>query len=160
MAAKAAALARWKPEELDALVVAKPAAADGPPGPADTVLLLFDRGGPDDARLARVLAAAAAAHRDRVRAGAVSAEAVRPRLQAWQEKRRAYDTFDFTRWPAVGVFRGGRLITTFHPRRVFFAEALQAREEREQIEIFLAKLVYYDPAAVKEQKSLELEAEA
>jgi hypothetical protein len=50
------------------------------------------------------------------------------------------------------------LVTTFHPRRVFFPDHLQEREEREQLEIFLAKMVFFDPERVKEQKSLELEA--
>lgn len=124
-----------------------------------TFLVLFDRDTPEDRRLAGILAAIAAERADRLRALAVPAEEVLSRLQAWQQGRRAYDTFDFTRWPAVGVFRRGRLVTTFHPRHVFFIDRLQEREEREQLEIFLAKMVDYDPASVKEQKNLELEAE-
>jgi hypothetical protein len=167
MARKGQALERWRPEDVEALVRMEPGTTPGAgpregqtPDAAETVLVLFDRGTPDDARTARVLAAVAGEHRDRVRAASVPAEPLLPRLQSWQERRRAYDTYDFRRWPAVGVFRGGRLITTFHPRRVFFDDRLQEREEREQLEIFLSKMVYYDPAQVKEQKNLGLQAEA
>ena len=149
-------------EDFVGRVLTPPATA--PPGPGEappmTLLVLFDRGAPAERRLARVLAAAAAEHADRLQALAVTAADALPRLEQWQQGRRAVDTFDFRRWPAVGVFRRGRLVTTFHPRHVYFIDRLQEREEREQLEIFLAKMVYYDPARVKEQKNLELEAEA
>jgi|GEM_PF-5035557 len=158
------ALERWSGEEFTARALTPPE----PPGegaaavsaPPQTTLVLFDRGTDEDRRMAAVLTAAAADHADRLRVASVSASDVLPRLESWQEARRALDSFDFRRWPAVGVFRRGRLVTTFHPRRVFFAEPLQQREEREQVETFLAKMVYYDPAKVKEQKNIELEAEA
>lgn len=145
-------LQRWTEPEFVA------GALDQEASSGQTVLVLFDRGTPEDRRLEGSLAAVAAGHSDRVRAAAVPAEAVLPRLQAWEAGRRAVDTFSFDRWPAVGVFRQGRLITTFHPRRVFFAEPLQAREDGEQLEIFLQKMVYFDPARVKEQKNVEAEA--
>lgn len=174
MARRTADLQRLTPQDVEALVVPpKKRGDDGGHGegeeaptagraeaPAETVFVLFDRGTADDARIARALAAVAERHRGRVGAATAAAEPLLPRLQQWQDARRAYDTFDFRRWPAVGVFRAGRLITTFHPRHVFFADDLQEREEREQLEIFLSKMVYFDPAQVKEQKSLELEAEA
>ena len=124
--------------------------------PAETLLVLFQRDTPEDRRCARVLAEVAAAHADRVRALAVPAEDIRAQLDRWQKQRQSYDTYDFRRLPAVGVFRGGHLVTTFCPRLVFYDEHLQEREEREQLEIFLSKMVYFDPAAVKEQKNLEL----
>ena len=167
------ALERWNAEDFAGRLLLPPSVPSGegeepearpegrmPAVPPQTTLVLFDRGTPDDRRLAGVLAAAAADHPDHLRAVAVPAGEVLPRLEAWQQGRRAFDTFDFRRWPSVGVFRLGRLVTTFHPRRVFFIERLQEREEREQIEIFLSKMVYYDPAKVKEQKNIELEAEA
>jgi len=160
MARSTAKLQRWGAERLEALGApqAGPVVSGAPPEP--TVLLLLDRGTADDRRLERVLAATAALHPDRLQVAAAPADAVAARLRALQDGRRAFDSFDFDRWPAVAVLRGGRLVTTFHPRRVFFPEALQEREEREQVEIFLSKMVYYDPAKVKEQKSLELEAGA
>ena len=124
-----------------------------------TTLVLVDRGTDEDRRMAGALQSIEAEHRDRVRAAAVRADLILPRLQAWQEHRRAFDTFDFRRWPAVLLFRGGRLLTSFHPRQVFFEEKLQVREDIEQLNIFLSKMVYFDPAKVKEQKNLELEAE-
>lgn len=158
------ALQRWSGEEFAARALTRPEpAAEGSPvaeGTARTTLVLFDRGTAEDRRMAGVLTAAAAEHGDRVDAVSVAATEVLPRLQSWQEGRRAVDSFDFQRWPAVGVFRRGRLVTTFHPRRVFFADTLQEREDREQLEIFLGKMVYYDPAKVKEQKNIESEAEA
>lgn len=155
-------LPRWSAEEFARRVLGSEADAAGeaPPAPPVTTLVLFDRGTPDDQRTAAVLAAAATEHADRLRAAAVPATDALPRLQAWQDARRSVDSFDFRRWPAVGVFRRGRLVTTFHPRQVFFPGRLQEREEREQLEIFLAKMVYYDPAQVKEQKGLDMEAEA
>ncbi len=168
-ARRGSALEQWGAQQLDALsqdggAEASATAAPDHEGRAAVaareraVFVLFDRGTPDDARCGRALAAVAAGHADRVRAVRVAEPEVRARLDAWRASRRAYDTYDFDRWPAVGVFRGGHLVTTFHPRRVFFPEPLQEREEREQLEIFLAKMVYFDPAQVKEQKSLQLEA--
>ncbi len=123
-----------------------------------STLLLLDRGQPDDARLARVLAAAAQEHPDRLRAARVDAREILPRLQAWQAARKAVDSFHFGLWPVAALFRGGRLITTFHPRRVFFDDRLQEPEERAQLEVFLGKMVFYDPSQVKEQKNLAVEA--
>ncbi len=154
MARETLAPERLSREQFEALL--SEAGAAGP----ETTLVLVDRGAPEDARMARVLASVGADHRDRVRVAAVPADAVLGRLEDWQAHRRVYDTFDFRRWPAVLVVRGGRLVTTFHPRHVFFEQRLQEREEREQMEIFLAKMVYYDPAQVKEQKNLPAEAEA
>jgi hypothetical protein len=129
-----------------------------PPAPAETYLILFDRGTEDDRRLARVLAQAAAQHADRVRAYRIPVEALSEHIARWERERRAYDSYTFRFWPVVGVFRRGRFLTTFHPRLVFYDRRLQEREEAEQLEIFLSKLVYYDPAQVKVQKNLELEA--
>lgn len=153
MARGGEALQRLASDQIEALVRPAQEGADGP-----TTFVLADRGTADDARVARVLQEAAGDHSDRVKVAAAPADLLVARLQAWQEHRRAFDTFDFRRWPAVLVFRGGRLVTTFHPRHVFFAEKLQQREEREQLEIFLSKMVYFDPTKVKEQKNLEREA--
>lgn len=123
-------------------------------------LVLFDRGQPEDRRLGRALAGAAQAHADRLRVAAVPAQPLVDRLRAWQEGRHAVDSYTFTRWPVAGLFHRGRMVTTFHPRLVFFPERLQEQEDRVQLEIFLEKMVYFDPAGVKEQKNLELEARA
>ncbi len=127
---------------------------------ASWTLVLFDRGRPEDRRLGRVLARAAEDHGDRVRVAAVSAQDVLERLRHWQDGRRAVDSFSFTRWPVAGLFRHGHIITTFNPRLVFFPEHLQQEEEHSQLEVFLEKMVYYDPAAVKAQKNIEVEAGA
>ena len=133
-----------------------------PPAPdaagQEWTLVLFDRGQPEDARLGRALARAAQAHPDRVRVAAVQAQALVDHLRAWQDGRQAVDSLTFTRWPVAGLFHGGRMVTTFHPRLVFFPERLQEQEDASQLEIFIHKMVYYAPEAVKEQKNLELEA--
>jgi hypothetical protein len=158
-------LPEWTAAEFEALLAPPEGGAPEEPdakaraaAEAPVALVLFDRGTEDDVRLAGAVADVAAAHAGRLRAGRVAAATVQERLAKWQAARRAYDTFDFQRWPAVGVLREGRLVTTFHPRRVFFPDPLQEREEREQLEIFLAKMVFFDPARVKEQKSLQMEA--
>lgn len=124
-----------------------------PEAPGETLLVLFDRGSPEDRRLERVLAQGVVVHRGRLRAVQVSVAGLQDQFERWQSQRHAYDTYDFGRWPAVGVFRGGRLITTFHPRSVFRDARLQEREELEQLQIFVSKMVDYDPAQVKEQKN-------
>ena len=131
-----------------------------PTPPEETLLALFDRGTAEDRRLARVLATSAGRHADRLRVVGVPAAGLREQIRHWGEARRSFDSFDFQRWPVVGLFRFGQLITTFHPRLVFPDDRLQEREEAEQLEIFLAKMVYYDPAQVKAQKNFELGAEA
>lgn len=123
-------------------------------------LVLFDRGQPEDDRLGRALVRAAKAHPDRVRVAAVEAQPLVDHLRAWQENRQAVDSLTFTRWPVAGLFHGGRMVTTFHPRQVFFPERLQEQEDSSQLEIFIEKMVYYTPEAVKEQKNLALEARA
>ena len=123
-------------------------------------LVLFDRGQPEDRRFARSLARAAAAHPERLHVAAVEAQPLVERLQAWQQGRHAVDSYTFTRWPVAGLFHAGRMVTTFHPRLVFFPERLQEQEDLSQLEIFLEKMVYFDPTGVKEQKNLEVEARA
>ncbi len=135
-------------------------AAASPTPPEETLLALFDRGTVEDRRLARVLATSAGRHADRVRAVGVPAAGLQEQVRRWGDARRSFDSFDFQRWPVVGLFRSGQLITTFHPRLVFPDDRLQEREEDEQLEIFLAKMVYYDPSQVKVQKNFELGAEA
>ncbi len=156
--AKLAGMRRWSVADLEREALTPP--AEGAQDEGVTILALFDRGLPEDARLGRSLLAAAEAHAGRVRAVALPADAVRERLQTWDSGRRAFDSFDWRLWPVVGVFRHGRLITSFHPRHLFFDERLQEREDREQLEIFLDKMVFFDASKVKEQKNLELEARA
>lgn len=157
MARTTQALERWTAADLRARALTPPT-GEGEAGP--TLLVLLDHGTAADQLLAGVLAQAAAAHSDRVQAAAVAADQLQAELQAWQEKRGALNTYDFAQVPLAAVFRRGRLVTTFHPRQVFFNERLQRREAQEQLEIFLAKMVYYDPARVKLQKNLEQEAGA
>ncbi len=156
-------LERWSAEEFTARVLTPsepPGEGSTEVGPPLTTLVLFDEGTSEDLRLAGVLASAAADHADRVRAAVVRASDLRSHLESWEAHRSAVHTCDFSQRPVVGVFRRGRLLTTFRPRPVFFAESLQRREDREQLEIFLEKLVYFDPAKVKEQKTIEVEAGA
>ena len=157
--ARLAGMAQWSAADLERQALS-PTVEDvhGADEDGVTLLALFDRGLPEDARLARSMAAAAAAHAGRVRVVAVPAEEMREHLQTWEAGRRAFDSFDWQHWPLAGVFRNGRLITSFHPRLLFFNDGLQEREEREQLDIFLEKMVYFDAAKVKEQKNLELES--
>ncbi len=155
-----AGLEPWSAADLEQRALNAPAQDDAGADDGVTLLALFDRGLAEDARFGRSLASVAKAHAGRVRAVVVPADDVRGRMETWEAGRRAFDSFDWQHWPLAGVFRHGRLITSFHPRHLFFQEQLQEREEREQLEIFLDKMAFFDADRVKEQKNLELEARA
>ncbi len=121
-----------------------------------SIFVLFTVGPEDE--LEQALAPVVERHRGRVRLYKASAEEFRERIARWQAARRAYDSYSFDRLPTIGLFRGGKLLTTFRPRQVFYIDKLQRREAAEQFEIFLQKMVYFDPDTVKEQKNLPLEA--
>jgi hypothetical protein len=124
--------------------------------PDVTTFVLFDRGTEEDRITQDALADAVRRHAGRMRAFRADARAFASYFQELQAGRRDFDSFDFNRWPAVGVYRRGRLLTTFNPRRVFYLPKLQAREVREQLDVFLTKMVYYDPSKVREQTNLEV----
>lgn len=122
------------------------------------VFLLLLGGSHVDSLVERGIARVVDQHRDKVRVYAAPAGEFTDRIEAWHNGRRTYDTFSFDRLPVMAFFRGGKLLTTFRPREVFFIEKLQEREVAEQFELFLDKMVFFDPEQVKEQKNLELEA--
>jgi hypothetical protein len=128
--------------------------------PNISYLVLFDGGTPEDRWTEEALAAAEHAHPDRIRAFKAPLRDFLDDFAAMEANRREVDTFNFRRLPIVGLYRRGRLITTFNPRRVYFDPKLQAREVRSQLEIFLRKLVFYDPARVREQTNLEVAGKA
>lgn len=121
-----------------------------------TTFVLFDRGSEEDRYAEQALADAVRQHGDRIRAFRADAREFQDYFRDLMERRREFDTYDFNRWPVVGVYRKGRLLTTFNPRRVFYTPQHQVREVREQLEIFLEKMVYYDPSRVREQTNLEV----
>jgi hypothetical protein len=119
-------------------------------------LVLFTSGDPFDAATEQALAEAQHEHHDRVRAFKATYAEFADEFARLDAERRDIDTFNFRRAPVVGLYRGGRLITTFNPRRVFYIEKQQAREIRSQLAIFVRKLVYFDPAKVRDQVNLEV----
>lgn len=126
--------------------------------PADQSIFVLFTAAPGEDEFEQALAPVVERHRDRVRLYKARAEEFRERIASWQSARRAYDTYCFDRLPTLGLFRGGKLLTTFTPRLVFYIDKLQRREAAEQFEIFLQKMVYFDPDSVKVQKNLPLEA--
>ncbi len=119
-------------------------------------LVLFVSGDPHDAATEQALAEAQHEHPDRVRAFKATYADFADEFARLEAERKDIDTYNFKRAPVVGLYRGGRLITTFNPRRVFYIEKQQAREVRSQLAIFLRKLVYFDPSKVRDQVNLEV----
>jgi hypothetical protein len=122
--------------------------------PERTTFILFDGGSAEERLAARALADAQSAHAAKLRAFRAPAGEFADYVEAQTRARRAFDTYDFQRRPCLGVYRGGRLLTTFSPRRVFFDPRLQLREARTQLEICIEKFCYYDPQLVREQTNI------
>lgn len=133
-----------------------------PAGPF--TFILFDGGNEDERLTAEALAAAQPVHADRMRVFRAPAAEFADYIDQQTAAKKAYDAYDFQRRPCVGVYRDGRLITTFSPRKVFYDPRQQARETREQLEIFIRKFCAYDPQNVREQtniaEAMKHEAEA
>jgi hypothetical protein len=119
-------------------------------------LVLFTSGDPMDRDTEHALAEAQHSHPDRVRAFKAKYADFAEEFARLEAERKDIDTFNFRRAPVVGLYRRGRLITTFNPRRVFYADRQQAREIRSQLDIFLRKMVFFDPSKVREQVNLEV----
>ena len=119
-------------------------------------LVLFVSGDPHDAATEQALAETQQEHPDLIRAFKADYADLADEFARLEAERRDIDTYNFTRAPVVGLYRSGRLITTFNPRRVFFIEKQQAREVRMQLAIFIRKMVFFDPAKVREQVNLEV----
>jgi hypothetical protein len=119
-------------------------------------LVLFASGDAFDRATEQALAEAQHEHAGRLRAFRAAYADFADEFARLEAERKDIDTFNFMRAPVVGLYRGGRLITTFNPRRVFFIEKQQAREIRSQLHIFLSKMVFFDPAKVREQVNLEV----
>jgi hypothetical protein len=118
--------------------------------------VLFQSGDPWDGATEEALAEAAHAHPDKIRAFSAKFGDFAAEFQKLESERKDIDTFNFRRAPVVGLYRHGRLITTFNPRRVFYIDRQQEREIRSQLDIFLRKMVFFDPSKVREQVNLEV----
>lgn len=56
-----------------------------------------------------------------------------------------YHTFNFESLPAVGLFRSGRLVTTFNPRITSYEPGVKGDKIARQFQRFIAKFFRYDP---------------
>lgn len=119
-------------------------------------LVLFETGGPDEAATRAALAAAGNAHPERIRVFRAPFAGFREEFAKMEAERKDIDSFNFRRAPVVGLYRQGRLVTTFNPRRIFYIPKQQAREVHDQLAIFLNKMVFFDPGKVREQVNLEV----
>ncbi|HVB11427.1 MAG TPA: hypothetical protein VNM16_13815 [Bacillota bacterium] len=118
--------------------------------------VLFTSDDPMDGTTEGALAEAQHEHGDKVRAFKAPYAEFAAEFARLVAGRKDIDTFNFQRAPVVGLYRHGQLVTTFNPRRVFYIDKQQAREVRSQLEIFLHKMVFFDPTKVREQVNLEV----
>ncbi|MBX6350628.1 MAG: hypothetical protein IRZ11_03850 [Clostridia bacterium] len=75
----------------------------------------------------------------------------------YEEGRHIVDTFHLDELPVIALFRKGRLVTTFEPWIHYAGRRFWRRDLAGQFEVFLEKMVYYDPTKVSDQKNLKLE---
>lgn len=65
-------------------------------------------------------------------------------IREWKANR-GYQTYDLDNLPAMGLFRQGRLITTFNPRMVSRERGVIDSKVGLQFKRFLDKFIHYDP---------------
>ncbi|MBT9259311.1 MAG: hypothetical protein KM310_06100 [Clostridiales bacterium] len=121
-----------------------------------TVFVLFEDGSPVAEKLARVLKEAL--DRDPKLTGYIaSGEEFSDVREQYEASRHIVDTYHLDLLPVIALFRKGNLITTFEPWIHYHDQKYWLRDLNRQFQVFLQKMVYYDPTKVREQKNLKLE---
>lgn len=121
-----------------------------------SILVLFS----DDSEVARVLhgvLSRAVAEHEGLTGYVADGEAFSEIRKRYEEKRHLTDTFHLDALPVIALFRKGKLITTFEPWLHYAGKRLWRQDLSGQFEIFLEKMVYFDPTKVREQKNLHLD---
>ncbi|HEX6988869.1 MAG TPA: hypothetical protein VF282_05315 [Bacillota bacterium] len=77
----------------------------------------------------------------------IEVEAYQDMLDEYRQAK-GYHAYNLDKFPAVALFRAGRLVTTFNPTLSSQERGLQYLDAKRQFQRFLDKFVHYDPEAL------------